>query len=101
MVALTMVDCSDPDNRVQARYELDRCEEYESSVEKMARLANWADKWGRALLDYANEAASEDDVNDAVNRVDNERGAELDKIRAEIADKIGDIRDALEELEQL
>lgn len=58
MSLLTMTDCADADNRVQARYELD------ASVADSGytKIAAWAMKWGRELLDYADAAPSEDDV---------------------------------------
>ena len=58
MSLLTMTDCSVEDNRVTARYELDAAER----VGSPNALHQWAIKWGRALIDYADAAPSEDDV---------------------------------------
>jgi hypothetical protein len=82
---LTMTDCSDPDNRVQARYELDRAENA-GTFEMIPALANWAEKWARPLLDYADAAPTEGDIKD---------------MRAGISEQISAIRDALDELENI
>lgn len=66
MSLLTMTDCSDADNRAQARYELNK-----DPVSTMY-LADWAMKWGRALLDYADACPSEDDVANDVAVVESE-----------------------------
>lgn len=101
MTDLTMTDCSVEANRVQARYELDRADTNSSVVDKMCALANWSDKWARPLLDYADDAPTKEDVTVAANTVDNERGAEIEKLRSEIAERIGEMRGTLNELEQL
>ena len=73
MSLLTMTDCRVADNRVHARYELDAAVA-DSGYTKMAA---WAMKWGRTLIDYADAAPSEDDVCEEIKR------AEIDATNAE------------------
>jgi hypothetical protein len=80
MSLLTMTDCSDADNRVHARHELDRA--VASSGYTM--MSAWAMKWARPLLDYADAAPSEDEIDNAVVVVEAELNAaesERDNLR--------------------
>ena len=70
---LTMTDCAVADNRVQARYELDAVERTGSAD----GFTQWAMRWGRELLDYADAAPTEDDVCEDIKR------AEIDATNAE------------------
>lgn len=60
MTGLTMTDCSVADNVTQAKYELDRA----MAASGYTQCAQWAMKWGRALLEVAAEHAGEDDNRD-------------------------------------
>lgn len=88
MTLLTMTDCSNADNRVQARYELDSAEDGTDDV-----LGKWARKWARPLIVFAENAPSEDDIasdlaeltratDDAENHRDELKGAIEDAIKA-------------------
>jgi len=90
---LTMTDCTVADNRVQARYELDRA--MNSPVPEMA-TSDWAVKWGRALLDAG--VITDDDVQDAVQRAENE-ATELESRNDTLAETIHDAIKALDELD--
>ena len=57
MGLLSMTDCSIAENRVQARYELDRIGEGSGVPVRDKMLAAWAEKWGRELLDNQGEVA--------------------------------------------
>lgn len=70
MSLLSMTDCSVAENRVQARYELDQAEDGSRSGDKA--LVEWVQKWGRALVEYASDAPSYDDVSDEVSRAESE-----------------------------
>ena len=97
MSLLSMTDCSVADNRVQARYELDAA----ANERHDPNLAAWAKKWGRALIDYAEDAPNEDDVSAAVCDAEARCGNEIERIRAELAEKIEEMRDTLRELENI
>lgn len=60
MTGITMTDCSVADNVTQAKYELDRA----MAASGYTQCAQWAMKWGRALLEVAAEHADEDDCRD-------------------------------------
>ncbi len=78
MSLLTMTDCADADNRVQARYELERA----FMTVGTQSPADWAIKWGRALLDYADVAPSEDDVCEEIKRAETDATNAEDKCDA-------------------
>jgi len=92
---LTMTDCSDVGNRVQARYELDRCEVNDPGA-RTVLMGDWAMKWGRALLDAG--VITDDDVQDAVQRAENE-ATELESRNDTLAETIQDAIKALDELD--
>ena len=75
---LTMTDCSDADNRVQARYELDAA----IADSGYTKMAAWAMKWARQLLDYADAAPSEDDVCEEIKRAETDATNAEDKFDA-------------------
>lgn len=87
MTDLTMTDCSVADNVAQAKYELDRA----MAASGYTQCAQWAMKWGRALLDVAAEHAGED--------YDGELGREINDLEAEMSELRGAIRRAIDELE--
>lgn len=87
MTGLTMTDCSVADNVTQAKYELDRA----MAASGYTPCAQWAMKWGRALLEVATEHAGED--------YDGELGREINDLEAEMSELRGAIRRAIDELE--
>lgn len=87
MTGLTMTDCSVADNVTQAKYELDRA----MDASGYTQCAQWAMKWGRALLEVAAEHAGED--------YDGELGREINDLEAEMSELRGAIRRAIDELE--
>lgn len=98
MSGLTMTDCSVEGNRVQARHELDRALALVEGPSRYTLLHDWAEKWGRELLDYANDAPSEDDVAEEVARAG--RGADdAETARDELQTAIDKAIDKLDEIE--
>lgn len=97
MSLLSMTDCSVADNRVQARYELDRAA---VSAESVAGhfYAAWALKWGRALLDYADAAMSEDDLALAESVSDDNATNAHERAEA-IRDAVSSLKDIINDLE--
>lgn len=91
MSLLTMTDCSDAGNRVQARYELDRAESITSQ-------SVWAMKWGLPLLEYADQAPSEDEVSDDLKQAEAE-AADAEARADELADEIEAAITALDKIE--
>lgn len=93
-----MTDCSAADNVTQAKYELDRA----MAASGYTQCAQWAMKWGRALLEVAAEHAGEDDTSlaleDALEEVD-DISDELSSAQADLREKTDAIRAAIEKLE--
>ncbi len=83
MSMLTMTDCSDADNRVRARHELDRA----VASYGYTMMCAWAMKWARPLLDYADAAPSEDEIDNAVVAVEDELSA-TERERDDLRDTI-------------
>jgi hypothetical protein len=82
MSLLTMTDCTEEANRVQALHELERAEVI-GSVENdgmAVRLAAWALKWGRPLIEAARGAITPDDHAYALTAIEAEvTSAEADR----------------------
>ena len=96
MTGLTMTDCSVADNVTQAKYELDRA----MAASGYTQCAQWAMKWGRALLEVAAEHAGEDYVSreehcDSMDRVE----GDVEALQNEIADIHEKVREAINTLE--
>lgn len=98
MTGLTMTDCSVADNVTQAKWEFDRVSlvHIKDSGLHTVALAEWAEKWGAALLEVAAEHAGEDMENDNFVVV---RRSELDEAVEESNEIRAKVREAIRELE--
>ena len=94
MSLLTMTDCSDAGNRVQARHELDRAEDRPS----YPSCHEWVAKWARPLLEFADNAPSEDDVSADLARAETEATDAENRVSA-LEDAIDAAVKALDKIE--
>jgi hypothetical protein len=83
-VGLTNTDLSIHDNLVQARWELRR-------ADSATTLAAWADRWGEAALDAAENPEAVDELDQA-----NKDANEAERVSSEMAEQRSRALDALE-----
>lgn len=91
MTGLTMTDCSVADNITQAKYELDRA----MAASGYTQCAQWAMKWGRALLEVAAEHAGDGrDLESEIDDISSDLDATTDELR-DAEDRIKELTDAI------
>lgn len=91
-VGTTEIDLKDAENRVQARWELDRA--MQSSG--YAPLSTWAVRWGRSALDALNDPSSDvaDSLRDDLNEAENEAASAESRL-VDAQDEIKDLEKAM------
>lgn len=99
LVAPSLVDCSQPDNVVQCRHELDR-------AETPSALVTWARKWGRGLLRGCEEHSDETEheiasANSAAEDAEADAAAawgEVEEARSDLDDLLDIVRSVVADL---